>query len=64
MNLYLNNLSHHHPAQKRSTIHTMGDRAWKLADQDYVEEELRLLHVQPKMGTKGRGGASIDVIKN
>lgn len=42
-NLYLKNFSHHHPAQKRSALHTLVDSAWKIADRDHIEDELRLL---------------------
>lgn len=41
--LYLNNLSHHDPAQKHSVLQTLVRRARVIVDQDHLDQEMGLL---------------------
>jgi len=42
-NLYLNQLSHHHPANKQSVLSSLVHRAITLCDQDSLAKELNFL---------------------
>lgn len=42
-NIYLNSLSHHHPAQKRSVMSTLIHRTKKIADADHLKGEMEIL---------------------
>lgn len=42
INLYLQNRSFHHPAQKLSALATLVDRPRKIADGDHLKEELKV----------------------